>query len=95
MKTLALLRRAAQLGLIRELDYHFARLISELANEPPDGVPLAAALVSRQTGEGDVCLHLADWAGRAAFEELPELSAPPPTNAPCQVTISPLRVTMF
>jgi exodeoxyribonuclease V alpha subunit len=86
MSALSLLHRAASLGLIRELDYHFARLVDELVSrggengghgEAPDGVLLAAALVSRQTGEGDVCLHLADWAGRAVFEELPELSAPP------------------
>ncbi len=86
MSALPLLRRAASLGLIRELDYHFARLVDELVSrggengglaDAADGVLLAAALVSRQTGEGDVCLHLADWAGRAAFEELPELSAPP------------------
>lgn len=70
------IRHAASLGLIRPLDAHFAELIDELSGGAADGVLLAATLISRQTGEGDVCLHLPDWAGKTIFKELPELSAP-------------------
>ncbi|APZ44015.1 exodeoxyribonuclease V subunit alpha [Acidihalobacter ferrooxydans] len=77
MSALTVLRRALALGLIRELDYHFAALIAELSEESPEGVALAAALVSRQTGAGDVCVRLDAWAGRVVFDALPELSAPP------------------
>lgn len=71
------LQRAAALGLIRALDDHFARLIDDLADDAQDGVLFAAALASHQTGEGDVCLHLADWAGQSPFEALPALRLPP------------------
>lgn len=77
MSVLERLRQAVEQGLVRELDYHFARLIGELASDASDGVLLAAALVSYQTGQGDVCLRLRHWAGSTAFEELPELVAPP------------------
>ncbi|OBS09185.1 exodeoxyribonuclease V subunit alpha [Acidihalobacter prosperus] len=83
------LQRAAALGLIRALDDHFARLIGELACDAPDGVLFAAALASRQTGEGDVCLHLADWAGLAPFEALPALRLPPLAEWRAMLAASP------
>ena len=63
------------------LDLHFARFLAGLATVAEDEVFLAAALLSRATGAGDVCLDLADVAGRpvpaaagidspAAFPEL-------------------------
>lgn len=46
------------------LDIHFARLMQSLADRPDDAVELAAALVSRVTGNGAVCLHLEKVAGK-------------------------------
>ena len=63
------------------LDLHFARFLAGLATVAADEVFLAAALLSRATGAGDVCLDLATVAGQpvpaaagidspAAFPEL-------------------------
>ena len=68
------------------LDLHFARFLAGLATVAEDEVFLAAALLSRATGAGDVCLDLAAVAGRpvpaaagidspAAFPELGAWSA--------------------
>lgn len=47
-----------------ELDLHFARLMRELAGSDSAEVFLAAALVSRSTREGDICLDLSSIEGR-------------------------------
>jgi exodeoxyribonuclease V alpha subunit len=46
------------------LDRHFARFLGGLATVATDEVFLAAALLSRATGAGDVCLDLAAVAGQ-------------------------------
>lgn len=68
--------QAAALGDLRPLDLHLARWLGECAGEPTPGRLLAAALASHRVGEGDVCLELAALAGRAPFQEVPELVAP-------------------
>ena len=45
-------------GLLSELDIHFARLITRISGQESPGLFLAAALVSRATSEGHVCLDL-------------------------------------
>lgn len=54
-----------QSGIISEIDFHFARLITRLASTSETAAGLAAALVSRATGEGAVCLDLQAQGGRA------------------------------
>ena len=50
------LRHLADTGTIRPLDYHFARLLAEQSDNPL--LLLAAALTSRELGNGHTCLHL-------------------------------------
>jgi exodeoxyribonuclease V alpha subunit len=45
-------------GLLSPLDVHFARTLARLADERDAAVALGAALVSRQVGQGHVCLDL-------------------------------------
>jgi len=58
-----------------DIDLHFGRLMTRLAGAERAELAAAAALASRATGNGDICVRLADFAGRA----LPQLgvSAPP------------------
>ena len=49
------------------LDLHFARFIAKISGDPREEVFLAAALVSRSTSEGNICLDLKDFAGRPPF----------------------------
>jgi len=57
---------------ITDTDVHFANFITEIdKNDDPD-VFLAAALVSRATGNGDVYLDLGSVAGTSVFLELNE-----------------------
>jgi len=58
-----------------DIDLHFGRLMTRLAGAEDPELAAAAALASRATGNGDVCVRLAEFAGRA----LPklELAAPP------------------
>lgn len=51
-------------GFFSELDIHFARLMARLSGKEDEDVFLAAALVSRATGEGHVCLDLSSVDGR-------------------------------
>jgi exodeoxyribonuclease V alpha subunit len=48
--------------LFRDIDLAFAGLLERLAPDDPPGVFLAALLVSRAAGEGDVCIDLHHWA---------------------------------
>ncbi len=75
------LEKAAAQGLIDELDFHFARFIGELAHSNAPELLLAACLVSRQTGEGNVCVDLGVYADKPLFrnprqEAIPDLIAP-------------------
>jgi len=54
------------------LDLHFANLMSGLSGKEAPELFLAAALVSRATGEGHVCLDLSSVAGKALETDGPE-----------------------
>lgn len=77
--TLDRLTRAADAGLLRELDLHLAHLLTHMDGTEGAELPLAAALASRQVGDGHVCLDLAAVAGTRLFEEETEtaLTTPP------------------
>jgi exodeoxyribonuclease V alpha subunit len=47
------------------IDAHFARLMQKLSGQPGTGLALAAALVSRATGNGAACLDLSTVAAKA------------------------------
>lgn len=51
-------------GILRDLDLHFARLVGACADEASEPLLLAAALASRATGDGHVCVDLGELAGR-------------------------------
>ena len=51
-------------GFFSGLDIHFASLMTRLSGKGDEDVFLAAALVSRATGEGHVCLDLSAVEGR-------------------------------
>jgi len=51
------------------LDHHFALFIARLAKNHSPAAALAAALVSRKTGEGSICLDLAEHAGKPLFPD--------------------------
>jgi exodeoxyribonuclease V alpha subunit len=73
-------------GLFSAFDRHFARFIGRFGGADSHAIFLAAALVSRATGNGDVCLDLNAWAGRPVAE--------PPAGPPCppvDVWIAALR----
>ena len=54
---------AADPGLFSHMDIHFARFMKRLSGRDSEALFLAAALVSRATGEGHVCLDLPSVAG--------------------------------
>ena len=54
-----------QKGLFSEIDVHFAKFIADFSAGKDPEVFLAAALVSRATGSGDICLNL-----ETAFDHL-------------------------
>jgi len=53
-------------GSVSTLDRGFARLMARLAGSRDGALELAAALVSRSSAEGNICLDLAGLAGEAA-----------------------------
>jgi exodeoxyribonuclease V alpha subunit len=54
----------SDLELFSALDNHFAMFVGRLAQKYNTEAALAAALVSRKTGEGNICLDLAEYAGK-------------------------------
>ena len=55
----ATIRELQSSGLLSAIDVHFAGFISEYASTDSDmELFLAAGLVSRATGQGDICLDL-------------------------------------
>ena len=62
-----------QQGLLTSIDVHFAEQIAALENPASPEVVLAAALASRATGDGHVCLVLAAAARQTGWppSELP------------------------
>lgn len=67
------LEAARRLGLLADIDVHFARLIAGYGDSPP--VILAAALLSQLTSAGHVCLDLRALAEQPVLDG--SLSAPP------------------
>ena len=55
-------------GIFSEIDIHFARFITSLANDNDPDIFLGAALVSNVTGKGDVCLDLNLLSGKVLLE---------------------------
>ena len=67
-------------GLFNESDLHFSRFLGELSSTRDTEMLLAAALVSRVTGNGDICLDLSEIAGTVFHKESdgsPALVCPP------------------
>ena len=62
------IRYLMEQGLFTELDVHFARLMIRLSGKADDEIFLAAALVSRATGEGHVCLDLSSMDGKPLID---------------------------
>src|SRR4030042_1365777 len=56
--------------LLEPIDIHFGRFLERLGGSPDPGLFLAAALVSRSVGEGNICLNLPDFADKP----LPDLT---------------------
>jgi len=58
------LSRLLSYGLFAPIDGHFARLMVRLNGEVRPELALAAAMVSRYTREGHICLDLREVAGK-------------------------------
>jgi len=58
------------------LDAYFASFMARLAEIFSGHVLLAAALVSRKTGEGNICLDLAEYAGKSLYPDSTETQVP-------------------
>ncbi len=72
----ATIRNILKMSLLSAFDVHFARFISEYASDDGDAdLFLAAGLVSRATGQGDICLDLASVAGNALMDRRVNSSA--------------------
>ena len=65
--TLATLKYLAELKLISDLDYQFARFVAQQSPQASDSVLLAAALISNQTSQGNVCTELSCFADSSLF----------------------------
>jgi exodeoxyribonuclease V alpha subunit len=63
------LHRLQEQGILAPVDVHFTGLLEKLAGGLEPYVSLAAALVSRSTREGHICLNLGEAAGRVLPEE--------------------------
>ncbi|MCD6271890.1 MAG: exodeoxyribonuclease V subunit alpha, partial [Deltaproteobacteria bacterium] len=55
-------------GLFNSIDIRFANFIARISENNDPDILLGAALVSNVTGDGNVCLDLASFAGRALTE---------------------------
>ena len=53
-----------------DVDGHFGELMARLSGRDDTPLRLAAALASRATGRGDVCVHLEEFAGRVIHASL-------------------------
>jgi exodeoxyribonuclease V alpha subunit len=67
-------------GIFSEIDIHFARFIAQFSTDGESSIFLAAALTSRATGNGDICLDL-NAAAETGMPEQPDgpdaLKCPP------------------
>lgn len=79
-------------GYLPPLCYYFARFVARGIGEGPDGVlGRSAALVSLRNLAGDVCVDLAQHAGRPLLEADPQASICAPRNPPLDTWTSALR----
>ncbi|MFA5529890.1 MAG: exodeoxyribonuclease V subunit alpha [Thiohalomonadaceae bacterium] len=69
------LRHAVDGQRLRDLDYHFAACVCEVTGCDAPELWLAAALASRATADGHVCIALDEAAGRPVLDD-PALVAP-------------------
>lgn len=76
-----LLRTLRTHQAIAELDFQFARLLLAEAAEPGEALALAAALTSRASAEGHVCLDLRRAAEQPLIPEAPEAVVAPSLEA--------------
>ncbi len=74
--TLSQLKQFAYIGLITDLDYQLARFVADKSPQADASVLIATALLSNQTGQGDVCIELQAFAERPLFssDSHPEVS---------------------
>jgi len=95
------LRLMKELRVLSELDLHFGRFMERLAGAPFPEIALAAALVSRTTREGHICLDLSEadsWPGTGsgpgerAFPPIPDGAAWLRRIARCKVVGRPGQV---
>ncbi len=61
--------------LFSGLDHHFALFMARLAKKHGPAAALAAALVSRKTGAGNICLDLAEYAGKPLYTNSGNIAA--------------------
>ena len=66
------LRSACRRGELSDIAWHFAELLGRLDPSAVPSVLLAGALVSERTVAGDVCMRLADEAGRRLLSDTAE-----------------------
>lgn len=71
----AVIRELQQKNLLSAIDIHFARFITGYSPDKDADLFLAAGLVSRATGQGDVCLDLASVAGTSLLDRQDKRSA--------------------
>ncbi|HTZ38563.1 MAG TPA: AAA family ATPase, partial [Syntrophales bacterium] len=71
-----LIERLHAAGAISDLDKGFALLMARLAAPADGGLALAAALVSRASAEGDICLDLTRFAGESVAAGMAEVRYP-------------------
>ncbi len=64
---LARLKELADLGLIRQFDFHFAKFIDNQASTPSDTLALMASLLSHESADGHICIDLNHIAGQIVF----------------------------
>jgi exodeoxyribonuclease V alpha subunit len=64
------------LDIFTSIDVHFAGFMARLAKTYSLDVSLAAALVSRKTSEGNICLDLAEYAGKPLQTSSTEINVP-------------------
>ena len=69
------IRNLLEQGLFSYLDIHFASLMMRLSGKEDRDIFIAAALVSRATTEGHVCLNLSDVEGKPLATEAAEAKA--------------------
>ncbi|SFN10318.1 exodeoxyribonuclease V subunit alpha [Thermodesulforhabdus norvegica] len=66
------LRPFVEKGVIRPLDWYFARWLGDKTGNGTEGLLLSAMLASWRLGQGDVCVDLKDYAGREFCVETDE-----------------------